>query len=74
MDTKGHSMNQRAAALGAPRQWREYLALCKPRVVSLIVFTAVIGMFLRNHPKYRVIPSKLTNPRCGGDFMDRSLA
>ncbi len=39
-------MNQRAAALGAPRQWREYLALCKPRVVSLIVFTAVIGMFL----------------------------
>jgi protoheme IX farnesyltransferase len=26
--------------------WREYLALCKPRVVSLIVFTAVIGMLL----------------------------
>lgn len=26
--------------------WREYLALCKPRVVGLIVFTAVIGMFL----------------------------
>jgi protoheme IX farnesyltransferase len=26
--------------------WREYVALCKPRVVSLIVFTAVIGMFL----------------------------
>ena len=26
--------------------WREYLLLCKPRVVSLIVFTAVIGMFL----------------------------
>jgi protoheme IX farnesyltransferase len=25
---------------------REYLELCKPRVVSLIVFTAVIGMFL----------------------------
>jgi protoheme IX farnesyltransferase len=30
----------------APHAWREYLALCKPRVVSLIVFTAVIGMFL----------------------------
>ncbi|MDX1527695.1 MAG: heme o synthase [Gammaproteobacteria bacterium] len=30
----------------APPAWREYLALCKPRVVSLIVFTAVIGMFL----------------------------
>jgi protoheme IX farnesyltransferase len=26
--------------------WRDYLALCKPRVVSLIVFTALIGMLL----------------------------
>ncbi|HJP36635.1 MAG TPA: heme o synthase, partial [Gammaproteobacteria bacterium] len=26
--------------------WREYLELCKPRVVSLIVFTAIVGMFL----------------------------
>lgn len=26
--------------------WEDYLALCKPRVVSLIVFTAVVGMFL----------------------------
>jgi len=26
--------------------WSEYLQLCKPRVVSLIVFTAIIGMFL----------------------------
>lgn len=26
--------------------WRDYVALCKPRVVGLIVFTAVIGMFL----------------------------
>ena len=26
--------------------WREYLALCKPRVVALIVFTALIGMLL----------------------------
>ncbi|MGR9108162.1 MAG: heme o synthase [Gammaproteobacteria bacterium] len=26
--------------------WTHYLALCKPRVVGLIVFTAVIGMFL----------------------------
>ena len=24
----------------------QYLELCKPRVVSLIVFTAVVGMFL----------------------------
>ena len=26
--------------------WRQYLELCKPRVVTLIVFTAVVGMFL----------------------------
>ena len=26
--------------------WREYLELCKPKVISLIVFTAVVGMFL----------------------------
>lgn len=26
--------------------WEDYLALCKPKVVSLIVFTAVVGMFL----------------------------
>lgn len=33
----------------APRDgavWREYLTLCKPKVVALIVFTAVVGMFL----------------------------
>ncbi|HSM68631.1 MAG TPA: UbiA family prenyltransferase, partial [Xanthomonadales bacterium] len=28
------------------RRAMQYLALCKPRVVSLIVFTAVVGMFL----------------------------
>jgi len=27
-------------------RWRQFLALTKPRVVSLIVFTAMIGMFL----------------------------
>jgi protoheme IX farnesyltransferase len=31
---------------GFPRQLRAFLALTKPRVVSLIVFTAVIGMLL----------------------------
>src|SRR5262245_23491661 len=30
----------------APQRLRQFLALTKPRVVSLIVFTAVIGMFL----------------------------
>lgn len=33
-------------AAGQLGHWREYAALCKPRVVGLIVFTAVIGMFL----------------------------
>jgi len=27
-------------------QWREYLVLCKPKVVMLILFTALVGMFL----------------------------
>lgn len=31
---------------GALTNWREYLVLCKPRIVSLIVFTAIVGMFL----------------------------
>jgi protoheme IX farnesyltransferase len=26
--------------------WRDYYELCKPRVVALIVFTAIVGMFL----------------------------
>ena len=30
----------------ASLQWAQLIRLCKPRVVSLIVFTAVIGMFL----------------------------
>jgi len=30
----------------SPPRWKSYLALCKPRVVALIVFTAVVGMFL----------------------------
>jgi protoheme IX farnesyltransferase len=33
-------------ALGLRRRLNEYYELCKPRVVMLIVFTAVIGMFL----------------------------
>jgi protoheme IX farnesyltransferase len=30
-------------------RWREYLALTKPRVVALMVFTALAGMFLATH-------------------------
>jgi len=35
-----------AAAQRVPAGWRDYLVLCKPKVVALIVFTAVVGMFL----------------------------
>ena len=35
-----------ALILGDPRLWREYVALCKPKVVALIVFTAIVGMLL----------------------------
>lgn len=33
-------------ASSQPSKWGHYFALCKPKVVALIVFTAVIGMFL----------------------------
>lgn len=33
-------------ALRAPAAWRAYLELCKPRVVALIMLTAVVGMLL----------------------------
>ena len=35
-----------AAPIGLRRRLVEYYELCKPRVVMLIVFTAIIGMFL----------------------------
>ncbi|HTY51504.1 MAG TPA: heme o synthase [Steroidobacteraceae bacterium] len=37
------------AAAAAPALWRRYLALTKPRVVSLIVFTAIVGTLLSTH-------------------------
>lgn len=37
------------AALEAGINWRAYLGLCKLKVVSLIVFTAMVGMLLSTH-------------------------
>ena len=37
---------QPAATVHQSPLWREYLELCKPRVVMLLVFTAVVGMLL----------------------------
>ncbi|MBR9912613.1 MAG: protoheme IX farnesyltransferase [Gammaproteobacteria bacterium] len=34
------------AALGEAASWRDYLELCKPRVVALMILTSVIGMLL----------------------------
>ncbi len=39
-------MSNRAISMAPTPSWREYLELCKPRVVVLLVFTAVAGMFL----------------------------
>ena len=39
-------MNTHVLPAGLAQRARAYYALTKPRVVSLIVFTAVIGMFL----------------------------
>ena len=30
--------------------WRDYVALCKPKIVALIVFTAIVGMLLAPPP------------------------
>ena len=39
-------MNNRSITDTADVIWQDYLTLCKPKVVSLIIFTAVVGMFL----------------------------
>ena len=39
-------MNDSVATATVGPLWREYLALCKPKVVVLLIFTAVVGMCL----------------------------
>jgi protoheme IX farnesyltransferase len=50
MKTSESTTAQTSSATAAPRGFRaaarEYFALTKPRVVTLIVFTAIVGMFL----------------------------
>ena len=41
MNEKAHTIDQQGTAI-----WRNYYELTKPRVVALIVFTAVVGMML----------------------------
>jgi protoheme IX farnesyltransferase len=35
-----------SAALGPFSRWQDYLELCKPKVVALMVFTAIVGMLM----------------------------
>ncbi len=35
-----------STAFGPLSQWRSYLELCKPKVVALMVFTAIVGMLM----------------------------
>ena len=39
-------MNVETNAMTAPVIWRDYLELCKPRVVALMLLTVLVGMFL----------------------------
>src|SRR5919106_982771 len=39
-------MRNQAISLPLSLPWRGYVELCKPRVVALIVFTAIVGMLL----------------------------
>lgn len=39
-------MKSETLSAGIALHWRDYLELCKPKVVALIVFTALVGMFL----------------------------
>ncbi len=39
-------MTNQTMEIADQSRWRDYLALCKPKIVSLIVFTAVVGMFM----------------------------
>ncbi len=39
-------MKVNSMSLGGLPAWRDYLAMCKPKIVALMVFTAIVGMFL----------------------------
>ena len=39
-------MTEIAGSMVGTAHWRHYLAICKPRIVTLICFTAVVGMLL----------------------------
>ncbi len=48
--------------------WRQYFELCKPKVIALIVFTAVVGMFMAV-PKPNLPPMDLVFFACLGIYL-----
>ena len=44
-----------AAALHVPADWRDFFALTKPRVMSLVVFTAICGLIASPVPMHPVL-------------------
>ena len=53
--------------------WKQYFELCKPKVVALIVFTALVGMFMAT-PKPELPPFDLVFWGCLGIFLAASSA
>ena len=41
----------------APARWQDFLQLMKPRVMSLVIFTAITGMVCSNHPINPILAS-----------------
>jgi len=48
-------MTETAAATAAPARWQDYVQLLKPRVMSLVVFTAVTGLVCAGEPMHPVL-------------------
>lgn len=46
MTAKSSISKNNLFAVGTLGHWRDYLELCKPKVVALMVFTAIVGMLL----------------------------
>src|SRR5580704_15188442 len=44
-----------ADGLAAPASWQDYLQLLKPRVMSLVIFTALTGLFCAGTPLNPII-------------------
>src|ERR1700751_5512018 len=48
--TRAMANPQSIPAAAAPARWQDYIQLLKPRVMSLVVFTAVTGLFCAGVP------------------------